>query len=856
MLIDFNSFNKSKQGLILFGIIISIVASTYVSLELVYVETHTTPIWLPSGVALAVLLLFGKRVLLPLAIGTFISLLLTAPFEGLPHYQKLTMAFLSSGSVYVQMLAGYSLLKYFKSEADFLTDVRSTFIFAMVALIVGALGATFAIVIRLLLSVFDFQIFTIVWLRWWLGEVVGILIVSSFILSLIKNPKFDISIARLFEVLSLFTLIFVFTQIIFGEWIQDELQNSLPFLVIPVLLWIAFRFSPRETSLAVLTVSMIAVWGTINNTGPFIREDATLSLLVLQLYLGVTAIMAMILSVSVEERKRVKSEYANISESLEKRVSKRTDELATLNKELLIEINQRKIAEAKLKESQERNQALLQSLPDMIFLHNKEGHFIDYRAPNLSMLYLEPQQLIGKPIERVLPVDIANDFIVIFKKVFKTGKTHSYEYSLEINQQQRHFEARVSLCGEDRLMSVIRDISDRKHAEQERGQLEEQVRHAQKLESLGVLAGGIAHDFNNLLTAIMGNTGLAMMNISNKSRTIQNLNNIENASLRAADLCRQLLAYSGKGKFVVEAININVLIKEMSKLLDVSISKKARLSYNFYNPIPAFEADATQIRQIVMNLITNASEAISNNAGNIIIETGILECTVEYLRNSYFDNDLEEGKYIFFDVIDDGTGMTEETKSKLFDPFFTTKFTGRGLGLAAVIGIVRSHMGTIKIESEIGKGTRFRIIFPISKEKYIPEPPTREDCLLWRGNGTVLVVDDDESIRLLGKATLEQVGLKVIMAKDGKEAVDIFRQHADDINLVLMDMTMPHLSGDEAFKKIQAYRSDIKVILSSRYSEQEATQKFSNSALGGFLQKPYRPSDLIFKVKDILTAKK
>ncbi len=852
MLVDFNLFDKNKQILLYIGVILGIIASTYASLELYFFKAHAAPIWIQSGFAFAVYLILGKRVLVPIAVGVFISTLLTSHIETLTFYQDILIALVTAFGACLQVIAGYKLLVKFNSKLDFLKDVHSIFIFAAVSVIISALGATIGVGVRLAFSVFDYQLFMPIWSKWWLSDIIGVLIFSSLILSLFNNPKVDISIARLFEILSLFTLIFVFTQFVFGEWMQDELRNSLPFLVIPILLWIAFRFSPRETSLAIFIVAIVAILGTINGFGPFIRSDARLSILVLQLYLGVTTIMGIVLSVSVQERIEVKKDYENISGSLEKRVSKRTDELATLNKELLIEINQRKKAEAELKESQERNQALLQSLPDMIYLHNHEGHFIDYQASDQNTFSIEPQNFLGKPIENVLPVGIANDLKTIFDKVYKTGQTHSYEYSLDIKEQKCYFEARISLCGEDRIMNVIRDISDRKRAEEEREELEEQVRHAQKLESLGVLAGGIAHDFNNLLTSIIGNTGLAMMNISSNSRAANNLNSIEKAALRAADLCRQLLAYSGKGIFVVEAININDLIDEMYNLLDVSISKKVKLKYNFHNPIPAFEADATQVRQIVMNLITNASEAIGDRPGIINIETGTKDCTKEYLRNSYFDDDLEEGKFIFFNVSDDGSGMNEETKSKIFDPFFTTKFTGRGLGLAAVIGIVRSHKGTIKIDSDEGKGTRFRILFPVSDIQYVAEKKPQEDYLLWQGSGTVLVVDDDEAIRVLGQATLEQVGMNVITANDGKEAIDVFKKHADDINLVLMDMTMPQLSGDEAFKQIQAYRPDIRVILSSGYSEREATQKFNYSGLSAFLQKPYKPSDLIIKVKNIL----
>lgn len=853
MLVSLSALNARKKAL-LFGIIITLyVVITQLGFLLIYRKIHVSPIWFPAGYAFAVMLLFGRPILPAIFIGSFLSTFIAAIFIPVAIPTVLIVALVSAGGTFLQVLSGYNLMQHLECEIDFLKDVRSTFIFSVVALFIAAIDACIGVTIRWSFGVFQTGSYLSYWFKWLMGDLIGMLIFTPFIISAYKNLKPDISLIRLLEIISLFTISFVFTQVIFGDLIQNELIKSLPFLVIPVLLWIAFRFTPRETTLAALIVSIIAVYGTINGSGPFAREEPGVSLLVLQLYLGVTSVMAIVLSVSVQERIRATKNFQEISDSLERRVAKRTDELATLNKELLVEVNQRKKAQAELKESQERNQALLSSLPDIIFLHDKNGIFIDYQSPDVGKLYLEPQFFMGKRIEDVMPRETAAGIKEVFEKTLKTGKTQTYEYSLKMNEQDTYHEARLSLCGEDRVMSVIRDITEQKQAEEQREHLEEQVRHAQKLESLGVLAGGIAHDFNNLLTAIMGNTGLALMQAPEKESIRNNLQNVEKASLRAADLCRQLLAYSGKGKFVVEAININDLIREMSKLLDVSKSKKVELKYEFKKDLPYLEADSTQIRQVVMNLITNASEAIGDSEGEIFLKTGVIECSSEYLKDSYFDDSLKQGSYIYLDVRDTGSGMDEETLSKIFDPFFTTKFTGRGLGLAAVVGIVRGHKGAIKIFSEVNKGTTFRILFPIKKQRAQINQQIEESFITWKGRGTILVVDDDESIRTFGKATLEQAGLKVFTARDGRDAVKIYKQNASDINLVLMDMTMPHLNGDEASREIRKISPDVKIIFSSGYSEQETSGKLNQNGSNSFLQKPYKPTDLLQKVKEILT---
>ncbi len=386
------------------------------------------------------------------------------------------------------------------------------------------------------------------------------------------------------------------------------------------------------------------------------------------------------------------------------------------------------------------------------------------------------------------------------------------------------------------------DVTDRKRAEAEQQQLEKQLLHAQKLESLGVLAGGIAHDFNNILMAIIGNADLALMRINKESPATENLHRIEQAAARAADLAKQMLAYSGKGKFVVENIDLNNLLEDMLHMLEVSISKKAVLRLNLHPHLPLVEADATQIRQIVMNLVINSSEAIGDRSGVIAITTGCMDCDKQYLKDVWLDEHITAGLYVFLEVADSGCGMDKSVMAKLFDPFFTTKFTGRGLGMAAVLGIVRGHKGAIKVYSEPKKGTTFKVLLPASgKPAELFNGVSAGDG--WTGCGTVLLVDDEESVRGIGREMLSELGFSTITANDGREAVEIYKANPH-ITFVILDLTMPHMDGEQCFRELLRINPALNVIMSSGFNEQEVTQKFVGKGLAGFIQKPYKMSVL------------
>ena len=407
--------------------------------------------------------------------------------------------------------------------------------------------------------------------------------------------------------------------------------------------------------------------------------------------------------------------------------------------------------------------------------------------------------------------------------------------------------------GVEYLLAAARDLTERRRFETERHSLEQKLLHAQKLESLGVLAGGIAHDFNNILMAILGNADLALMRLSKESPAAENLKNIEKAAARAADLSKQMLAYSGKGKFVVENLNLNSLLEEMLHMLEVSISKKAVLRFNFAPHLPSVAVDATQVRQIVMNLVINASEAIGDKSGVICISSGCISCDKNYLKDVWLNENIHEGLYVFLEIADTGCGMNKETLARIFEPFFTTKFTGRGLGMAAVLGIVRGHKGAIKVYSEQGKGTTFKILLPASNR-----PADlfnhNNDTTDWQGKGTVLLVDDEETVRGIGSEMLKELGFTPITAVDGREAISIFKDR-QDIILVILDLTMPHVDGEQCFRQLRQIKPDVKVIMTSGYNEHEVTQKFVGKGLAGFIQKPYKLSVLKEAIRGTLGAK-
>jgi PAS domain S-box-containing protein len=530
---------------------------------------------------------------------------------------------------------------------------------------------------------------------------------------------------------------------------------------------------------------------------------------------------------------------------------------------VLQDITEQKKAAAALAESEARYRMIAENSTDLISLHTLEGIFL-YASPAIRLLYgYAPEEIVGHSAFEFIHPDDKNNVEAHRLETTRQGENKAIQFRvirkdggiIWLESISRIMPA-AETENESKLLVITRNITDRLQSEEERIQLERRIQHAQKLESLGVLAGGIAHDFNNLLMAILGNLGLAMEDLSPISPARPFVADAERAAHRAADLTRQMLAYSGKGRFLVQAVNLSELVEEMLHLLKSSIAKTVMLNLHLEPGLPKVQADPGQLQQVVMNLIVNASEAIGDQPGTITLVSGLQYCDADYLKRSRLEEKPPAGDYIFLEISDTGCGMDQETQQRLFDPFFTTKFYGRGLGMSAVLGIIRGHQGAILVYSEINKGTTFKILLPTadsaqgafssSQEIKIAAPPASPF------QGVVLLVDDEAMVRDLGQKMLERLGFQVQTAADGEEACELFRQSPEIFCCVILDLTMPKMDGITTFRELKQINPRVTVLLSSGFNHQDVTQQFAGKGLAGFIQKPYQIKSLRNELQKIL----
>ncbi len=514
--------------------------------------------------------------------------------------------------------------------------------------------------------------------------------------------------------------------------------------------------------------------------------------------------------------------------------------------------------EQEIKASESRLRAIIEHAIDMVVIIDRSG-LVSYSSPAASrILGYALGERVGTPAINLIHPDDRGTYTKVLAELLQhPGGTRTLEIRvLHKDGSQRLMEAishnAIAVPGVHGIVVNARDITERRQAELDRQDMDLKVQQAQKLESLGVLAGGIAHDFNNLLMGIMGHAGLALMEPGVEASLRRRLQQIEVAATRAAELTNQLLAYSGRGKFQVEPLSLASLVDEMESLLETVISKKAILEHRYALDLPPIEGDATQIRQVIMNLITNASDALGDRVGTITIATGVME-TGPF--TPCLAGTPPEGTSVYLDVCDTGSGMDPETLHRVFDPFFTTKFTGRGLGLAAVLGIMRGHHGAIQVTTEPGQGTTFRLLFPRSDQPMAPPTLQARPAQFYQSQGVILVVDDEESVRSVATSALERCGFTVLTAFNGRDGLAAFRAHEDQIRAIVLDLTMPIMSGDEVLADLRSGGgpgASVPVLLSSGYSSVEVAGNLQRRGVQHFLQKPYSPGDLIGKIRACL----
>jgi len=546
----------------------------------------------------------------------------------------------------------------------------------------------------------------------------------------------------------------------------------------------------------------------------------------------------------ITRRKLEKENSLRITLELERQVAERT-------RELTIDIAERKRAEQALRESEQRLRVAIDAAQLGLWSIDLEKGLMQLSSLTAQMLN-QPTGVSSISLAEWKDQLHAEDRARAAAEMERCiGELCDYESEYRVQHPDgslRWIFARGQPFAEAdrpvRIVGVAQDITHRRLAE-------EADRHRQKLESLGILAGGIAHDFNNLLTGILGNASLLLESASENSFEHQSLENLVGAAERAAELTRQMLAYSGRGKFVNWPISIGDEAREIATLVRASIPKHVRVQFDLEDGAPQVEGDKSQIQQLLMNLVINAAEAIGPEGGTVRISTHC-ERLAKTTSGFYPAEDLPAGNYLVLEVHDDGHGMTEATRARIFDPFFTTKFTGRGLGLAAVLGIVRGHRGGITVDSAPGAGTTFRIYLPANEKEGAADVDKKEQTpTAIHGEGTVLVVDDEPMVRGLVKSCLERYGYRVLPAQDGQEAMTLFSADPGAISLVLLDLAMPGMGGEETLRQLLAMRPEVNVIASSGYSELEAIERFGEG-LAGFLQKPYSVRQLTMKVLSVL----
>jgi len=529
------------------------------------------------------------------------------------------------------------------------------------------------------------------------------------------------------------------------------------------------------------------------------------------------------------------------------------------------DITERKRAEAEIRESRRQLESLLGQLPGMAFRYANDGQLTPvyvsrgaagltgHTARDFLEKHIALETIIHPDDRRRVRAAVAaavkkhRSFEIEYRIISRTG---GEKWVLE-RGQGIHDETGALIF----IEGLAIDITQRKDAEAEKLLVERRLLEGQKLESIGVLAGGIAHDFNNLLTGIIGNANLATLSLSPLSPVRQNLKQIEQASHRAAELCQQILAYAGKGRFVVNPVEIGALVTNTLPLLQASISKRAKLHYDLQPDLPAVMADPTQLRQIIMNLVINASEALGEHDGEITLCTELVRPMPDEFNLATLTPPETHLDFVRFEIRDTGCGMSEETLAKIFDPFFTTKFTGRGLGLAAVLGIIRGHQGGLVVRSTVGQGSRFSLYFPVTSLTDIETPATRNPSNSpWKHAAHILIVDDEDRVLKLVASMLIALGLTVQTASDGYEALDLFRVDPSGFDLVLLDMTMPRLSGEETLAQLREIRPSVSVLFMSGYNRREVVDSMPGHASLGFMQKPFTLQILRDHLKTMLPS--
>ena len=780
-------------------------SATHYSATLFEVSQGVSIWYPPCGLALSLLVLLGPRYM-PLVFAT--NFALSAAFPDFPGW---SMPPLLAALSTLNYAAAAWFVRRFLAGVLLPGETRATLIFTLIIILspaTMALGGNLIVLGQGLISGDKF------WdsvLNWWVGDVSGLLTVVPPIMVFAapwlreksipffnhNNRRCAVGVTLLQTVIMVGCLLLVFVYNPFGQY------NALYLCFLP-LIWICFCHGLVGATLATLVITMTGLIGLhVAGASP----QLVIHFLLFELAI---ACVGLGLGSAVSRRNQVEQELNSSQAEADRMlrvIEATTDFIVTTDESLQITY---------------ANTALLR---------------LAGKGPLAS--------LRGQPLLNILPSTTANILQQeALPAALATGAWHGELALLDGARVEIPISTVVQAHRDSKdsgtiFSFVLRNIARQKQAEANRLESERRLQQVQKLESLGVLAGGIAHDFNNLLTPLLGYASLARLDLPEDSPVQQTLLKIEKSTERAAALCQQMLAYAGKNPLAFSNIDLTRLIDDTSQLLRVSTGKKRQLELELTRPLPRIAADPTQMRQVLMNLVLNAADAIGENPGRISVRTR--EETIDHATPAFrfHGRAPAPGQYVVLEVEDNGSGMTPEVYTRIFEPFFSTKFSGHGLGLAAILGIVKSHNGAIQVKSDQGSGALFRLFFPAlsapAKETAVPFAISGP----WRSSGKVLVVDDEPDVRIVVARALEVSGFTPQLAVDGQEGVEFFQKNSHELRLVLLDLNMPRMDGEQAFHEMYRLNPEVPVIIMSGYSQKLSLERFVKAKPAAFLSKPF-----------------
>jgi PAS domain S-box-containing protein len=825
----------------------SYLATGAAGLSIPSIGRSVTLVWPPTGIAVAALFRGGLRFWPGVFLGAFLTNLLVAA-SAWP-----VAAGIATGNTLGPVLAAALLRRGgFSPRFDHRHDIL---LFATRPLLGMALTATNGTAWLTAAGVVPAEQFLDAWLTWWLGDVAGVLIVSPVLLALGPDAVRVRPAARAVELAVLLAAVFALGVLGFDPLGFGLPQLPVSFLPLVGLVWVGLRYRVWAAAVAVLVLSATAVLGTARGNGPFAGEDEEQTrLLLLWGYVTAAAVVTQVIGALLAEQTR---------------------------------------AETALAATAAEYRAALDDAPALICRYTPDGMLTFANEPLCRFLGRSREQVLGKSVLDFLPILPTPDRPAEQSLVPPGDPVLSRLGPLvraDGAERWHRWTARPipGPAGQVREYHAVGvDVTERRRADEERQALERKVLEAQRLESLGVLAGGIAHDFSNLLAGVLGHAELAAAALPTDSPARGHLDAALAGVKQAGGLTRQLLAYSGKGKFVVRPVDLADLVRQTAGLLRAVVARHTELRIELADDLPPVVADPTPLRQVVVNLVTNATEALADSPGTILVSAAAADLTRSELPESYLFDPLDPGRYVILTVADTGCGMDEPTRSRVFDPFFTTKFAGRGLGMAAVLGIVRGHSGGIRVDTRPGTGTTITVYLPASEG--MGEPETRNPKLETNpdqmettrsepksgaepplslisdsesgidsdfelrasdfqgaagGRPLVMVIDDEDAVRRVAQLMLEQLGFAVIPVEDGSKAVELFARKLGAIRAVVVDLTMPRMGGAEVVAALRRLSPSVPVILCSGYTADVVPEALARAGLSGFLQKPFTLAEL------------